>query len=77
MKLTQTTHRRQDSGDRICRHKEPYLAGALGKGLGDGVGAGGELVELEHTHGAVPDDGLAVRQLLQPSVSYLICISLR
>jgi hypothetical protein len=40
------------------------LASALSEGLGDSVGALSELVELEHTHGAVPDDGLAVRELL-------------
>ena len=43
----------------------PHLAGGLGEGQGHGVGAGGELVKLEHAHGAVPDDGLAVRQLLR------------
>jgi hypothetical protein len=32
--------------------------------VGDGKGAGGELVELEDAGGAVPDDGLAVAVLL-------------
>ena len=36
------------------------LAGEFSEGGGDGVGALGEGVHLEDTHGAVPDDGLAV-----------------
>ena len=38
------------------------LGAQVGQGVGDAVGAGGELVELEHAHGAVPDHGLAVGQ---------------
>ena len=38
------------------------LAAQVGQGGGDGVGASGELVELEHAHGAVPDHGLTVGQ---------------
>jgi hypothetical protein len=40
------------------------LGSALSKSLGNSVGSGSELVELEHTHGSVPDDGLAVSELL-------------
>jgi hypothetical protein len=40
------------------------LGSALSKSGGNSVGSGSELVELEHTHGSVPDDGLAVRELL-------------
>jgi len=35
-----------------------YLAGEFGEGGGDGVGALGEGVHLEHTHRTVPDHGL-------------------
>ena len=38
------------------------LAAQVGQGVGDAVGAGGKLVELEHAHGAVPDHGFAVGQ---------------
>src|SRR5699024_11528010 len=36
----------------------PVVGGGVDDGLGDATGAVGECLELEHTHGAVPEDGL-------------------
>ena len=46
------------------RNRYPlYLAGEFSEGGGDGVGALGEGVHLEHTHGAVPDHRLRKQQM--------------
>ena len=53
-----------DGGDGVttANDGDAALAGELGEGGGNSVGALGEGVELEDTHGAVPDDGLAVSE---------------
>ncbi len=55
-----------DGGDGVTSTDDGdgALGSALSEGLGNSVGSLSELVELEHTHGTVPDDGLAVRKLL-------------
>ena len=46
-----------------CYRYPLYLAGEFSEGGGDGVGALGESVHLEHTHGAVPDHRLRKQQM--------------
>merc|ERR1712216_753972 len=55
-----------DSRDRITAadDRDAARVGDVGQGVGNVEGALGEGLELEHAHGAVPDNSLAIGQLL-------------